>query len=153
MQTKIVIVIIVILIIILVYLNTDKNKDKTERFDYYSKCTNCNNKSYQQCLNCENCGTCVTEFGDMYCTKGNEDGSFERTDCYKWHYGNIYPQYNYRYYDALLLTYPNDARFYPYLKTLDEKHGTKYFTENYLNKLKNFYAQFNNSLRPELYYK
>ncbi len=137
-------IIIVILIILIIFLY---NK-KSEGFDYDTMCTNCDNKSYHQCLNCENCGVCVTEFGDMYCAKGDKNGPSERKDCYKWFYGNIYPQYYYRYYDDSLLKFKEDPRFYPYLKYVDDKKGTNYFSKEYLN---NFYKLFNNTLRKELY--
>ena len=139
---KIILIIVLILIILIFYMKKD------EGFDYETQCLSCDNKSYHQCLNCQDCGVCVTEFGDMYCAKGDKDGPFEKKDCYKWFYGNIYPQYYYRYYDGSLLKFKNDARFYPYLKHIDDKKGTKYFSEEYLN---NFYKQFNDTLREELY--
>jgi len=138
------IIIIIILIIIIVFLHMKH----IEGFDYETKCNSCDNKSFHQCLNCEDCGVCVTEFGDMYCAKGDRNGPKDRKDCYKWHYGNIYPQYYYRYYDDSLMKFNEDARFYPYLKYVDDKKGTNYFSKEYLN---NFYQQFNNSMKEELY--
>jgi hypothetical protein len=46
------------------------------------------------------------------------------------------------------MKFNEDARFYPYLKYMDDKKGTKYFSKEYLN---NFYQQFNNSMKEELY--
>jgi hypothetical protein len=138
------IIVILFLLILLIYLYS-KTK---ENFDYETKCLNCDNKSYFQCRNCEDCGVCVTEFGDMYCTKGDKYGSHERNDCYKWYYGNIYPQYYYRYYDGSLLKFNQDPRFYPYLKYIDDTKGTNYFSKDYLN---NFYKNFNYTMKENLY--
>ena len=138
------IIIIIILIIIIVFLHMNHK----EGFDYDTICGNCDNKSFHQCLNCENCGVCTTEFGDMYCTKGDINGPKDRKDCYKWNYGNIYPQYDHRYYDDSLLKFNKDAKFYPYLKYMDDNKGTKYFSKDNLN---NFYQQFNNTMKEELY--
>lgn len=117
-----IILIIVLIVIILIF-----NMRKDEAFDYHTKCLSCNNKSYYQCLNCEDCGVCVTEFGDMYCKKGDKYGPYEGDNCYKWFYGNIYPQYYYRYYDGSLLKFNNDAKFYPYLKWIDDKKEQNIF--------------------------
>ena len=137
------ILIIIMLVIIIIYLYEKMHK-VSENFDYNTTCTNCDNKSYFQCVNCKGCGVCVTKFGDSYCAKGDINGPAERTDCYKWLYGNIYPQYQEAYYDESLYAFPNDARFYPYKETLKED-GEK------ITKKEGFYAHFNNTLRPELY--
>lgn len=142
MGTFIIILILVLLVILFIFTR------KSENFDYESECKNCEKKSFHQCLNCKDCGVCSDQLGNMYCVKGDEHGPSERKDCYKWFYGNIYPQYYYRYYNKEELDIPNDARFYPFLKTLDERKGTKYFSKDYMN---GFYKNFNNTLQPSLY--
>lgn len=147
-------IIILIMIVIILNIKNRENSENREKFDYGNKCLSCNNKSYHNCLNCESCGVCSTEFGDMYCTQGDINGPFERKDCYKWIYGNIYPQYYYKYYDESQLEFKNDARFYPYIKYIDDKNNTnntnntKFFSNKYYN---NFYKQFNNTLKKESY--
>lgn len=143
--------IIIILLILIVLVISSINKK--EYHDYYTECSNCNNKGYYQCRNCKNCGVCTTEFGDIYCVEGNENGPINKDNnkikytndkdkknnkdhifCYKYNYGNIYPQYLPSYYnDDKYLGLVNDARFYPFLKTLDNNFNTNYYntSENY----------------------
>jgi hypothetical protein len=141
---------IILLIIILVLINIYLINKKLENFDYYTDCTSCKNKGYHQCRNCVNCGVCTTAMGDMYCVNGDLNGPYNRKDCLKWDYGNIYPQYQPEYYhnNPEHLGISNDARFYPYFKTLDDTLNTKYFTKEFQN---NFYRNFNNTLKGYLY--
>ncbi len=149
------IIIIILIVLFLVYLLSIK-KETNENFDYNS-CGNCNTKGYYQCRNCKECGVCTTEWGDMYCAEGDEYGPKTRKDCYKWHYGNIYPQYRKGYYESnenLLDDYKKnvDQRFFPFTKTvdIDNKYKTQFYSDNYVN---GFYYLFNNTLKPELYKK
>jgi hypothetical protein len=95
--------------------------------------------------------------GDMYCEEGDEYGPKTRKDCYKWDYGNIYPQYRKSYYENnenLLNSSENklDHRFYPFTKQVDMDNSmkTKFYSDNNVN---GFYYLFNNTLKPELYKK
>jgi hypothetical protein len=134
---------IIILLIILIFIYYKSR----ENFDFYAECKTCKNKSYFECRNCPQCGVCTTELGDIYCIKGNENGPINddnnnikyTTDkreknnkntvyCLKYNYGNIYPQYHPDYYSQEL-TISNDARFYPFLKTLDDKLKTNYYNQ------------------------
>ncbi len=149
------IIIIILIVLFLVYLLSIK-KETHENFDYNS-CGNCNAKGYYQCRNCKECGVCTTEWGDMYCAEGDEYGPKTRKDCYKWDYGNIYPQYRKGYYEGnenLLDEYKKnvDQRFFPFTKTvdIDNKLKTHFYSDNYVN---GFYYLFNNTLKPELYKK
>jgi hypothetical protein len=150
------IIVLIIIIIFIVYLLSKKNKS-SENFDYNSNCKDCNTKGYFQCRNCKECGVCTTEWGDMYCAAGDEYGPKTRKDCYKWDYGNIYPQYKKSYYEHNnnLLNSSKDGedhRFYPFTKAIDEKNQSK--TQFYSDDNKNgFYYLFNNTLKPELYKK
>ena len=139
MQNLIILLLLIILLII--YF---KSK---EYFDFYVECKSCNNKGYNECRNCPQCGTCTTELGDLLCIKGNEQGPINdenaeikyTTDyskrnnlntvyCLKYNYGNIYPQYYPDYYkDELNIS--QDSRFYPFLKTLDDKLKTNYYND------------------------
>ena len=141
MTYKIIIIICLLLIVILL------NHKYEETFDFYTKCGDCEKKSYHQCRNCSNCGVCINEMGNMYCVKGNQDGPYNRTDCLKWNFGNIYPQYDIDYYKKSLETPDNDARFYPFLKTLDDTKGTQYYTDEYNNKI---FTRKNTELKTEL---
>lgn len=155
-------IIILILLLIILYI---LNKNKNEYYDFYTQCNSCNNKSYFECRNCENCATCATEMGDLYCIKGNELGPINDPEskikytiqeneknnkdtiyCLKYNYGNIYPQYYHTYYsdNHELLDNTNDARFYPFLKTLDDKKNTDYY-----NKETNYKQIFHDDLEPE----
>jgi hypothetical protein len=149
------IIIIILFVLFLVYLLTIKKKTQ-ENFDYNS-CGNCNTKGYFECRNCKECGVCTTEFGDMYCAEGDEYGPKTRKDCYKWDYGNVYPQYRKGYYDnnENLLKANNknfDHRFFPFTKQvdLDNNMKTQFYSDNNVN---GFYYMFNNSLKQELYKK
>ena len=120
-------------------------------------CRNCDTKGYYQCRNCSSCGVCTTAWGDMYCAEGDEYGPKTRKDCYKWDYGNIYPQYKKRYYDnnPELLNTNNkeiDHRFFPFSKTVDIDNNSKtnFYSDNYVN---GFYYNFNNTLKEDLYKK
>ena len=134
--------ILILLLILLIIIYKLK-----EQFDLYTECKSCSNKAYFECRNCHNCGVCTTELNDIYCIKGNEHGPLndETSDikyttdireknnkntvyCLKYNYGNIYPQYHPDYYSNEL-NIPNDPRFYPFLKTLDNKLNTKYYNE------------------------
>lgn len=142
------IVVIIILIITIIYL---LNKTNNEHFDFETDCKDCNKKSYHQCLNCKNCGACSDQLGNLFCVPGTELGPTNDEDkkkCYRWYYGNIYPQYYKEYYDNELLSIPNDARFYPFAKTLDNEKNTEYYEKGDLN---NFYSKFNTTLKPEFY--
>jgi hypothetical protein len=141
---------IILIIIILALINIYLLNKNTENFDYNTDCTSCKNKSYHQCRNCVNCGVCTTAMGDMYCVNGDINGPYNRTDCLKWDYGNIYPQYQSDYYNnnPEHLGISTDARFYPYFKTLDDTTGSQYFNKDFLN---NFYRNFNNTLKGHLY--
>jgi hypothetical protein len=93
----------------------------------------------------------------MYCAEGDENGPKTRKDCYKWDYGNIYPQYRKGYYDnnPNLLDTNNkkiDHRFYPFTKIVDTDNNdkTKFYSDNYVN---GFYYIFNNTLKDNLYKK
>jgi hypothetical protein len=148
------IIIIILIVIFLVYLLTIKKKSQ-ENFDY-NTCGNCNTKGYFECRNCSSCGVCTTEFGDMYCAEGDEYGPKTRKDCYKWDYGNVYPQYRKGYYEnnknMLKTKHGEDHRFYPFTKTVDVDNGsnTNFYSDDYVN---GFYYMFNNSLKTELYKK
>ena len=142
---------IIFLIIMIGYLYTNKQNKQTkqsENFDYDTDCKSCNNKGTFQCRNCENCGVCVTEMGDMYCAKGDLSGPSERTDCFKWEYGNIYPQYDTPYYDddKKILTSKHDPKHYPYNLYLNEKLNTDAYSDRNV-----FYQNFNLHLKPNLY--
>ena len=141
---------IVLIIIILALINIYLLNKKTENYDHHTDCTSCKNKGYYQCRNCVNCGVCTTAMGDMYCANGDINGPYNRTDCLKWDFGNIYPQYQPQYYhqNPTHLGISTDARFYPYFKTLDDTTGTQYFNKEFLN---NFYKNFNNTLKGDLY--
>jgi hypothetical protein len=142
------IVIIIILAITIIYL---LNKTNKEYFDFETDCKDCKKKSYHQCLNCKNCGSCSDQFGNLTCVPGTELGPTNDEDkksCYRWFYGNIYPQYYKEYYDDKLLSIPNDARFYPFSKTVDDEKNTEYYEKGDLN---NFYSNFNTTLKPEFY--
>lgn len=151
MKSVIKIIIIIILVIGIIYfLNITKMNNK-ENFDFDTDCTNCNKKSFHQCLNCRNCGTCSDELGNLFCVPGTELGPSNEEDkkkCYRWYYGNIYPQFYKEYYDEKPLSIPHDARFYPFAKTLDDEKNTDYFENGDLN---NFYSHFNTTLKPEFY--
>jgi hypothetical protein len=84
----------------------------------------------------------------MYCTKGDENGSFERNDCYNWDYGNSYPQFHYNYYNnEPLYTQSKDPKFYPFLKELDDSKNTNYYnTESNYNQ---FYKKFNDTIKDK----
>jgi len=144
------ILLILLLLLLILYLYNKQSIQNKENFDYYTKCTSCKNKGYHQCRNCTNCGVCTTALGDMYCVNGDESGPYNRTDCYKWDYGNIYPQYQPDYYHSndSHLNIPMDARFHPYFKKLDDTSGSKYFTREFTN---NFHRNFNNTLKGYLY--
>jgi len=124
---------IIILILLIIFL---KMKER-EKFDLAVECDNCNYKSYHQCRNCPNCGVCTNQLGDSICLEGDENGpknpdDIKKHNCYTWQYGNIYPQYRVPYYNDLLLGVSNDARFYPFMKTLDDRYKIKkYFTDQY----------------------
>lgn len=141
---------IIFIIIILALINFYLINKKLENFDYNTNCTSCKNKGYHQCRNCVNCGVCTTATGDMYCANGDINGPYNRKDCLKWEYGNIYPQYQPNYYNnnKSHLEISNDAKFYPYFKKLDDTTGTNYFTKEFQN---NFYKNFNNTLKGYLY--
>jgi hypothetical protein len=149
------IIVVVVIIIFLFYLISQKNKTQ-ENFDY-NDCKNCNTKGYFECRNCSKCGVCTTEWGDMYCAEGDEYGPKTRKDCYKWDYGNIYPQYQKSYYENnnnFLTTVQkiSDHKFYPFTKTIDQKNQRK--TNFYSDDNKNgVYYLFNNTLKEELYKK
>ena len=140
---------IIILIIVIGYLYTNKQTKQTkqsENFDYDTDCKSCDNKGTFECRNCENCGVCVTETGDMYCAKGDLFGPSERTDCFKWEYGNIYPQYDTSYYDnGVELTFKDDPKHYPYNLYLNEKLNTDAYSERNV-----FYQNFNLYLKTTL---
>ncbi len=148
------IIIIILIVLFLVYLLIIKKKSQ-ENFDYNS-CGNCNTKGYFECRNCKQCGVCTTEWGDMYCAEGDEYGPKTRKDCYKWDYGNIYPQYRKGYYESnknmLKTKGGEDHRFYPFTKMVDRDNGmnTQFYSDNYVN---GFYYMFNNSLKSDLYKK
>lgn len=151
------IIVLIIVILLLVYLLSKKNNNNPENFDYNNNCKDCNTKGYFQCRNCKQCGVCTTEWGYMYCAEGDEYGPKTRKDCYKWDYGNIYPQYQKSYYDNNhnLLSSNNkssDHKFYPFTKAIDEKNQdkTKFYSDDNKN---GFYYLFNNTLKPELYKK
>ena len=143
---KIVTIIILVIVIICLF-----NKINKEHFDFETDCKDCKKKSYHQCLNCKNCGVCSDQLGNLTCVPGTELGPSNIEDaknCYRWFYGNIYPQYYKEYYDDGLLSIPNDARFYPFAKTVDDEKNTKYYEKGDLN---NFYSNFNTTLKPEFY--
>jgi hypothetical protein len=149
------IIIIIFIVLFLVYLLSNKKKTQ-ESFDY-NTCGNCNTKGYFQCRNCSNCGVCTTELGDMYCAEGDEYGPKTRKDCYKWNYGNIYPQYRKGYYEnnknlASSINKNFDHKFYPFNKIIDIDNDlkTNFYSNDYVN---GFYYLFNNTLKPELYKK
>ena len=142
--------ILIVIIIILILINYYLINRKKENFDYSSDCANCKNKGYHQCRNCVNCGVCTTATGEMYCVNGDISGPYNRQDCLKWEYGNIYPQYQPDYYknNGSLISISNDARFYPYFKTLDDSTNSNFFTDDFQN---NFHKNFNNTLKSSLY--
>jgi hypothetical protein len=141
---------IILIIIILALINIYLLNKNTENYDHHTDCTSCKNKGYHQCRNCVNCGACTTATGEMYCVNGDINGPYNRTDCLKWDYGNIYPQYQPNYYhkNPEHIEISTDARFYPYFKKLDDTTGSQYFNKEFLN---NFYKNFNNTLKGHLY--
>jgi hypothetical protein len=151
---KIIIIMVIIVLILFIFKN---NKNETEKFDYNENCGNCEKKGYFQCRNCKQCGVCTTEWGDMYCAEGDEYGPKTRKDCYKWDYGNIYPQYQKAYYEnnqnfISSNKKDKDDRFFPFNKQvdIDNQLKTQFYSDNYFN---GFYYLFNNTLKEDLYKK
>ena len=140
------IILIILLIILIIYLYVKMiNK---EDFDYDTDCKSCETKGTFECRNCENCGVCVTEMGDMYCAKGDLSGPSERTDCFKWEYGNIYPQYDTPYYGEEELAFKDEPKHYPYNLYLNLKYNTYAYADRNV-----FYKNFNSYMKPHLYKK
>jgi len=119
-----------------------------EDFDYDTDCKSCETKGTFECRNCENCGVCVTEMGDMYCAKGDLSGPSERTDCFKWEYGNIYPQYDTPYYGGEEFSFKDEPKHYPYNLYLNLKYNTDAYADRNV-----FYKNFNTFMKPRLYKK
>jgi hypothetical protein len=139
------VILIIFLLILIIYLCHQYKI--SENFDYNTLCKSCNTKGTFECRNCDNCGVCVTEMGDMYCTKGDLSGPFERTDCFKWEYGNIYPQYDDQYYNnGVELRYKDDPKHYPYSLYLNSKYNTNIYSDKNV-----LYKNFDIYLKPNLY--